>query len=247
MRRPSASGSAATCGALLLLILLGSARRASTPVIATVVTPILLSLLANELDRSGGLIARPIVRLASWLLPRNIRTANADEWQDHVLCAGEQGLRPVGIALQIALITAPRIALRSHLRPAAGRYLLALVDTALDVLAKGPRGKSRAAEWISLGKALIRISALPALPALALLTMRRHSVPPRWLTYAIGTLALLVQPYAIPRSSPLSSFWIQSLAAMALVSVELAVGVMFIIKSPVLKRVGIRLTVPPDQ
>ena len=81
-------------------------------------------LLAIELDRSGGLFGTRIVRLASVIFPKRVRQEHADEWADHVLSAGEAGFRPVIAAIELAVVTAPRMALRLRVRPAAGRYIL---------------------------------------------------------------------------------------------------------------------------
>jgi hypothetical protein len=56
---------------------------ASSAVIAVVLTPVVAGLLVIELDRSGGLLATRIVRLAGVLLPKRARREHADEWGLH--------------------------------------------------------------------------------------------------------------------------------------------------------------------
>ncbi len=135
-------------GSLEVCIVLGMtlatcALVASTTVIAVTVAPVVAGLLVIELDRGGGPIATGIVRSASRLLPKSARAENADEWADHVLSAGDVGLRPVLVALEIAIVSAPRIALRLRLRPLAGRYLLALFVVPLDVVRADPDERKR--------------------------------------------------------------------------------------------------------
>jgi hypothetical protein len=57
---------------------------------------------------------------------------HTDEWVDHVLSAGAEGLRPVVSAVKIAPSAAPRIALRLRFRPFARRYVLPLLLVATD-------------------------------------------------------------------------------------------------------------------
>jgi hypothetical protein len=75
--------------------------------VALVLAPIFVGLATTELDRSGRRIAVPLVRLASHLLPAAARQEHVDEWVDHVLAAGEEGMRPVLAALSIAFWGAP--------------------------------------------------------------------------------------------------------------------------------------------
>jgi hypothetical protein len=83
--------------------------------LAFVLLPLTVALLAAELDREGGRIAVRIVDLASRVLPRHSRVDHRDEWVDHVLSSGEVGVRPGLSAIAIALIAAPRLALAERL------------------------------------------------------------------------------------------------------------------------------------
>jgi hypothetical protein len=91
--------------------------------LAVVASGLLLALLAAEVDRSGRLIALRLVRSAAKLLPSRIREGNEAQWTDHVLCAGEMGLRPVVVALWIVFMGAPRLAFRYRVRTRAAIYV----------------------------------------------------------------------------------------------------------------------------
>lgn len=75
-----------------------------------VLAPIVVALLAAELDREGGWLAVRIVYLATLLLPGASRQEHEDEWVDHVLASGEHGFRPLFSALGIAFLAAPHLA-----------------------------------------------------------------------------------------------------------------------------------------
>jgi hypothetical protein len=60
-----------------------------------------VGLLAAELDRSGRHLALRIVRLVARLVPPERRSELIDEWGDHVLAAGEEGLRPLIAAFSV--------------------------------------------------------------------------------------------------------------------------------------------------
>jgi hypothetical protein len=66
-----------------------------------VLVAVFIGLLAVEMDRSGRHVALRVVSLASYLLPTRIRGDFEAEWRDHVLAAGEEGLRPVLAAMSI--------------------------------------------------------------------------------------------------------------------------------------------------
>jgi hypothetical protein len=89
---------------------------------------VFLGLLVIEIDRSGRALAVRIVALAAWLVPKRLRANVEDEWRDHVLSAGEEGLRPVAVALSIALRAAPRLAVRYRLRRRAARFVGGLLS-----------------------------------------------------------------------------------------------------------------------
>jgi hypothetical protein len=72
--------------------------------------PIVVALVAAELDREGGWLAVRVISLATLLLPEISRREHEDEWIDHVLASGEEGLRPLLTALTIALLAAPSVA-----------------------------------------------------------------------------------------------------------------------------------------
>ena len=182
--RKRGRGGLAACAALSLVLI------AFTVVswLAIMALPVVAGMLAIELDRSGGVMARRIVWLASWLLPKRVRKDYFDEWSDHVLTAGEEGLRPVLAAIEIACVSAPQIALSLRLRPAAGRYILALFMVAIDVARADPDEKRRGST-ISTVKAILRLPALFITPILAVPVMRRAGLPvPRWALYVAGTL-----------------------------------------------------------
>lgn len=104
-----------TAMAVLIVLLLAAAAIPSSGVRLLVL--LVVALLANELDRSGALIGVLVVRVAARLVSREHRYERRDEWTDHVLAAGADGLAPVLTALGIALLAAPRIAARTRLRP----------------------------------------------------------------------------------------------------------------------------------
>lgn len=85
-----------------------------------VVGPILVGLVIAELDREGGWLAVRIVSFATLLLPHDSREEREDEWVDHVLAAGEEGLRPLFTALGIALLAAPHLAFSERWSVIAG-------------------------------------------------------------------------------------------------------------------------------
>jgi len=91
--RGTGQGGLGVC--VVLAALLIACALVTKSIVATLAGSVLCALLAIELDRSGGLIGVRLVRLASRLVPRRVRNDYADEWTDHVLSAGEAGMRPV--------------------------------------------------------------------------------------------------------------------------------------------------------
>lgn len=123
MKPPTpAPGAPGVCVLLATVVMVGTAVRS---MVSLLLAGLAMGLLASEVDRSGRVFGVRIVRAASWLLPARLREDCATDWEDHVLCAGEEGLRPVLAALGIALIAAPRIAVQVRVRPVVGRYILA--------------------------------------------------------------------------------------------------------------------------
>jgi len=112
-------------GYLLALIVLGLTQSRHMLVTAMML-PLLVGLLAAELDRSSGRVSCVLIRGASRLLPIRDRRDFMDEWLDHVLAAGERGVLPLTRALSIAVISAPLLMValrigRSRAPAAAGR------------------------------------------------------------------------------------------------------------------------------
>ena len=236
MRRPPSSGRLTAC-AVLGLILVGCALIASATMVVLVLAPVVAGLLASALDRSGGLIATRMVRLASCLLPANVRTENGDEWVDHVMSAGEVGLRPVLIAIEIACVTAPKIALRLRLRPLAGRYILALFLTAIEVVRADPRERRRGSTF-SLAKAVVRLGALYTLPLLALPTMRRTDLAlRRWLLYAIG----FATEFGLSTLTNGMSFWLVAIVSSTAGLITLCLSMLVVLKHEVVIQFASRL------
>ncbi|HTX32875.1 MAG TPA: hypothetical protein VMD09_15935 [Solirubrobacteraceae bacterium] len=125
--------------------------------ITAVLAPVIAGLLAAELDRSGHLVAVRVVRVASLLLPKNIRGDHADEWIDQVLCDGEAGLRPVLSAICIAVFAAPRIAVRRRLLGKLLTYVVCLLAASTDffqVQRRDPPKHGARAVWAALRYAL---------------------------------------------------------------------------------------------
>jgi guanosine-3',5'-bis(diphosphate) 3'-pyrophosphohydrolase len=81
------------------------------PVASTLMIGIFGNLLAAEIDRSGGTYARLLVRLAATIwLPTREKARRIEEWEGHLVDAGEEGLRPVLTAWGILLIGGPTLA-----------------------------------------------------------------------------------------------------------------------------------------
>lgn len=94
--------------ALYVAAIVGVSLGASaSPAVVAVVVGVLANLLAAEVDRSGGAYARWLVRQAGRMLPRAERARWVEEWTDHVLAAGEDGLRPLLVAWEVLIVTAP--------------------------------------------------------------------------------------------------------------------------------------------
>jgi hypothetical protein len=98
------------CVVLFGLTLL-AASQVEHALVAAFVLPLLGGLLAIELDRGSGRISLALTRAAARALPRRDRDNFRDEWIDHVLSAGEQGVAPLSRAISITLIAAPLLAI----------------------------------------------------------------------------------------------------------------------------------------
>lgn len=100
-------------GALVFLLLLTAllATAADSPLVAFVLLPFVLTLLAAHVDRESGRLARALVIHAVRLLPTARRQDERDEWLDHVESAGEHGVAPLTRALSIALVAVPLLAI----------------------------------------------------------------------------------------------------------------------------------------
>lgn len=121
---------------------------AESPVVAGVLLAVVVNLLAAELDRSGRTVGFAVVRAAGWLLPARERANWVEQWEDHVVTAGSEGLRPVLAAWHIALVAAPALALAAQRRalgagpsvepmtPAAFSQMLDRLQGALKALVK---------------------------------------------------------------------------------------------------------------
>jgi hypothetical protein len=176
----------------------------------------LIALLAAELDRSGRHVALRIVDVVAALLPRAQRADLVDEWHDHILTAGEQGLRPVLAAASIAR-AALSLAFRYRFRVWAAFYLMrAFTATLAMCLQALPALEKRLAP-----RPAFRLASL-----IAALTLPLNVVVPsaeRWplsLRIACAALAWLgidaVIDFAIPAF--LTSVIVSSVVGLALAS-----------------------------
>lgn len=201
-----------------------------------------MGLLASEVDRSGRVFGVRIVRAASWLLPARLREGWATDWEDHVLCSGEEGLRPVLAALGIALIAAPRIAVQVRVRPVVGRYILAWLLVAVEVIRADP-AEQRRGSTISAVKAVVRLGALPVTPLLALTVVRRvERALPRCLLYAIG----FAVEWCLSWVTVGTPIWIEAPAVCGAAIVTLSIGALVVMKSETIIRFATGLAVSPD-
>jgi hypothetical protein len=115
--------------ALVVLVALAMTMAALPPSPLTMLLgTIFVALLASELDRSGRHLGLWIVRAAAYLLPARVRTDAQAEWTDHVLSAGDAGMRPVLAAISIALLGAPRLALSYRFRLRAAKWASELLS-----------------------------------------------------------------------------------------------------------------------
>ena len=240
--RPNPSGAAACI--VLVVLLVACALMMSSALIAVVLTPVIAGLLVIELDRSGGLFATRIVRLASVLLPKRVRREHADEWADHVLSLGEAGLRPVIAAIAIALVAAPKIALRLRVRPAAGRYILALFLVAIEIVRADPDERRRGST-VSATKAILRLPALWTAPVMAVAVFRRMECTlPRWLFYATGTAIDLALSNMFAGLVPI---WVGVPLLVLIQAAIMAVGIVVTLKHEALIRFASRWIGPLDE
>ena len=81
-----------------------------------------ITLLAAEVNRTGGVLAVRLVKLAVRFVPSEQRADAEAEWTDHVRSAGEHGLRPLWhaasitrMAISTALVSTARRELAIHL------------------------------------------------------------------------------------------------------------------------------------
>jgi hypothetical protein len=227
------------------MILAACAVTASTVVIAVAVAPVVGGLLAIELDRSGGLFGTRIVRLASVILPKRVRQEHADEWADHVLSAGEAGFRPVIAAVELAVVTAPRMALRLRVRPAAGRYILALFLVAVEIVRADPDERRRGST-ISMVKAILRLPALFTAPVMAAAVFRRmERTLPRWLFYATGTgIELALSNATAGLRLPI---WVGLPLLVLIQGAIMSVGMLVVLKDEAVIRFASRWIGPVDE
>lgn len=97
---------------LLLLLVLGLAStQVGSPLVDYLLMPFLVTLVATHLDRESGRLSRVIVKTAARLLPVDRREDERDEWLDHIITAGEEGVLPLTRALSVAFIAAPALAI----------------------------------------------------------------------------------------------------------------------------------------
>jgi hypothetical protein len=113
------------------LAMMGGVGALGPSLLAVVLLPLVIALLAGELDREGGRVAVRIVDFASRMLPKHSRADHRDEWRDHVLASGEVGVRPGLSAIAIALIAAPRLAVAEHLGEYGGFSFLGRLGPAI--------------------------------------------------------------------------------------------------------------------
>jgi hypothetical protein len=92
---------------------------------------VIAGLLVCELDRSGQYLAISIVDLASRLLPRERRADFVSEGLDHLVLAGENGLRPVIAALSMVR-AAVALGFRYRLRVAVALHLMRAAASSAD-------------------------------------------------------------------------------------------------------------------
>jgi hypothetical protein len=187
VKLPSPSASTATV--VLAALILTAAMLPSSALTAVPYT-ILITLLAAELDRSGRYFGLRLVGLLSRLLPARMRRDMTDEWGDHVLTAGEQGLRPVLTALSL-LPGALQMALRYRVRAWVALYLGELfVNFFDDVFATYVIlfGRRRQRRWHLHCAYLVGMVAMP-LHFVPFLQARRL---PLWAKFGVGAALLLV-------------------------------------------------------
>jgi hypothetical protein len=147
-----------------------------------------VALLAAEIDRSGRHLALRIVGCAAHLVPKCKRTELVDEWRDHVLAAGEEGLRPLIAAVSV-VHAAIAIAFRDRVRVyIALRLLLGFGSCVVMqhqlVLALSKRR-------VALPRAIV-VATLSASLAVPLHLVRPSSRAwPLWLRIALGAIVAL--------------------------------------------------------
>jgi hypothetical protein len=201
-RRPT--GSLKTCLFYLALLVLYALLGLPSTGLIGVLALVVVALFASELDRSGVLIAVPIVKLAGRLLVSCDRRDHIDEWVDQILSEGEAGLRPVFTAIGIAVRAAPRVALRQrHVRLRCQTrvlgYGLAFIVAYAEQLGFDEESKSE--QRVSSASALLFIAGAPALGLQAILVGRSHKLR-RELVAALGLAIWLIVGTAGPSFTP---------------------------------------------
>jgi hypothetical protein len=161
-------------------------------VVDVAIAPVAAAMLGAEFDRSGEFIGRRIVLLASRVLPQEIRKAHSEEWLDHVRSAGDDGLRPVLTAIDIALRSAPRIALASCARRFYGTFLLVYAVESVCVAQGSISNKVVASSYRRFVETVREAQARPAEA-----TVVRAKVA-RVVFHVAKTLTVLFSLYALP-------------------------------------------------
>jgi hypothetical protein len=155
---------------------------------------LLVGLLACEIDRSGQHLSLRIVTAACLALPPTLRSDYEAQWRDHVLTAGEHGLRPLLVALSVGFRAAPALAFRYRFRPRIASHVLlmfagflcawvAVLSAAISVIKAmhRPPGLVNRAIW---PMALLASVTVPVL----LIPGIRAATWPNWLVLLVGGL-----------------------------------------------------------
>jgi hypothetical protein len=202
-----APGPLTACLVLAALVAAFAALPASP--LTAVLVAIFIGLLAVELDRSGRHAALRVVSLAAYLLPARIRDDMEAEWRDHVLSAGEAGMRPVLAAISIVRAAAA-FGFRYRVRVRIAMHVMAvgaaIVDEESRLLAKrisAAHAKGHVAtetgrlSWRSRWIIVVVVLA-PVLLTAPLFALRPRAATkwPAWRRVAAGTL-LLVACYVV--------------------------------------------------
>lgn len=149
---------------------------------------LLVSLLAAEVDRSGRLVALRVVGLAVRLLPPKRRDDLESEWRDHVLLAGEDGLRPV-IAAGSIVRAALRLAFRYRVRIAAAVHLMGFMSSQGDTFTKTTQAAKRRGFLARLPTTFAGVMACALAMPSQMIAPQRTRHWPIWLQLATGGTA----------------------------------------------------------